>query len=371
MKKLVIAALLIAMISGSLAQSTGAAPSFQSLGDVQPGQNQKVTVYVTATSYDQTYTVNPEVEQPLASRYLDPQESPIPVEQFSEEDISGWVTFDQPTFAIDPTNSTPYVLSDGSSINANGEVTFTLSVPSDAEPGWHAGAISLNPEKTAEGAGYGAQTQTLSRPTFAFNVQTGEEPERRLEVVDARGIRTGESTARIDMRVANRGTVTTSIQSGEIDVYNRETENRIGGLSIGYYSFQPQQSEIISATITNDSLSQGSYMLNGSIDYSSSEAFVGQQTFALSSQIQSDPESPEDFNEGGDEQTEEAGTPMWLVGLFILVISAVLYSFGFDLFWILVAAGFIGIALFIVLTGVPNWVILVLLTTPVIILYYA
>jgi hypothetical protein len=372
MRKLVIALLLISMISTVSAQSTGAAPSFQDMGDLQPGETRKSTLYVTTTSYNQPYTVSPEIEAPLASTFLDPEESPIPVEQYSEEEISDWVRFSQETYTVDPTNETDYVLANGASVSATGSITYYIDVPRDAEPGWHAGSIALNPETTADGSGYGAQAQTLSRPSFVFNIQSAEEPERRLEVVDARGIRTGENSARIDLRIANRGTVTTSIRGGDLSVYNRATGEKTGDLSLGYRSLDPSQSEVVSTSLRTGSLEQGSYVVNGSIDYSSSRAFVGQQTFALSSQIQENPGSPEEFNEDGTgSDSEGSGTPMWLVGLFILVISAVMYSFGFDLFWILVAAGFIGIALFIILTPVPIWMLIVLLTTPVIILYYA
>jgi hypothetical protein len=371
MKKLVIAALLMAMISGSLAQSTGAAPSLQSLGEAQPGQTLQSTIYVSGTSYDEPYSIAPEAVNPLSSKMLDSSSSPIPVQSYSEESIKNWVSFNQETYTVDPTNSTPYVLPNGAEINANGQFSFNVQVPPDAEPGWHAASIQLNPQTGGSGTGYGASARTVSQPTFVFNVQTGEEPERLLEVVDARGIRTGENSARVDLRIANRGTVTTTIRGANIDVYNRANNQKVGELSMGYQALEPQESEVVDMSFDSENISQGSYVMNGTLDYSSSEAFVGQQTFALASQIQTDPEDPDSFNEDNNTSDSSSGTPMWLVGLFILVISAVLYSFGFDLFWILVAAGFIGIALFIVLTGVPNWMILVLLTTPVIILYYA
>ncbi|MFQ3308439.1 MAG: hypothetical protein ACI977_000675 [Candidatus Nanohaloarchaea archaeon] len=370
MRKLVIALLLIGMISSVSAQSTGAAPSLQSLGDVQPGQTVQATIYVTGTSYEEPYAIKPEAVEPLASKFLDASSSPIPVQSYSEESTVEWVSFDQETYTIDPTNSTPYVLPNGAEVNANGELTLTVRIPNDAEPGWHSGAVQLNPQ-TGGGTGFGASARTVSQPTFVFNVQTAEEPERLLEVVDARGIRTGENTARIDMRIANRGTVTTTIRNSDIDVLDRINNQKIGELSLGFQSLEPGRSQVVSTSFNSEAISQGSYVLNGSIDYSSSRAFAGQQTFALSSQIQEDPESPDSFNDENNSNAEGSGTPMWLVGLFILVISAVMYSFGFDLFWILVAAGFLGIALFIVLTPVPIWMLIVLLTTPVIILYYA
>lgn len=369
MKKLVIATLLITMISGATAQSTGAAPSFQNLGEVQPGQTVRSTIYVTGTSYDQPYAVGPEAVAPLASKMLNPQEAPFPVEQYSEETISEWVIFDQETYIVDPNNSTPYVLANGAQINANGEVTFNIRVPEDAEPGWHSGSVALNPQTSSGGTGFGSSAQTVSRPTFVFDVETGQEPSRRIEVVDARGIRTGDSSARIDMRVVNRGTVTTSIRGGDMDVYNRATNTKVGDLSLGYQSLSPSQSEVISLDFDSGNVSAGSYVINGTLDYSSSEAFVGGQTFALTSQIQTSPEDPEEFNEstGGE---EESSTPLWLLGLFVLVLATVMYSFGFDLFWIIVGAGFIGIGVFILVSPASNWLLLILLTTPVIIMYY-
>lgn len=370
MKKLVIAALMMAMISGVSAQSTGAAPSFTNLGDVNPGETRKATLYVTST-YDEAYQISPKVEEPLSSKYLDPVDSPLPIESYSEENISSWVDFSQESYVVNPQNTTDYVLSNGVSVNAAGKVTYYIRVPQDAEPGWHTGAIAINPSSSTGNLGYSAQAQAITVPNFAFNVKSPENPERRLEVVDARGIRTGENTARIDIRVANRGTVTTGIRGGNVDIVNRETGEVLTSISVGYYLLEPSQSRIISSHIRTESLEQGAYSLNGSIDYSSSKAFVGQQTFALSSQIQASPEDPSTFNPDSNQSSDDSGASLWLMVLFVVVMSAVMYSFGFDPFWIVVAAGFIVIGLFILVSPVSNWMLLVLLTTPVIILYYA
>ncbi len=368
MKKLLIAALLITMISGVSAQSTGAAPSFQNLGEVQPGQTIKATVYVTGT-YEEAYAVVPEAQDPLTSKFLDPESSPISVQEYSEEDIRDWVVFDQNSYTVTPSNSTPYVLSNGAEVNANGEVTFNIRIPNDAEPGWHAGAISLNPQSSSSVSGYGATAEAVTQPAFVFDVQGVQEPERLIEVVDVRGIRTGENSARIDMRIANRGTVTTSVRSADIDVYNRETGNKSGELQTGTKLFAPGQTEVVSFNMESGSLEAGNYALNGTLDYSSSEAFIGQQTFTLASQIRTNPEDPDDFDTP-DQTSDGSSTPLWLLGMFVLVLAAVMYSFGFDLFWIIIGAGFIGIGLFILISPASNWLLLILLTTPVIIMYY-
>ncbi len=370
MKKLVIATLLITMISGVTAQSTGAAPSFQNLGEVQPGQTLRGTIYVSGTSFEEPYPVAPSAEMPVSSKVLNPEDSPIPVQEYSEEDITDWVSFDQETSTIDPTNSTPYVLSNGDTINANGQVSFNVRVPNDAEPGWHAGVVSLNPQ-TGGGSGFGALTQTVSLPMFVFNVQTGESPERRLEVVDARGLRTGSNSARVDLRVANRGSVTTSLQGGNIDIYNRATNNKVHSASVGYYSLSPGQSDVIPLDFDSPNVTQGSYMVNGTLDYSSSQTFIGQQTISIASEAPENPSDPEDFNNNNNTNTQsESSTPLWLLGLFVVVLATIMYSFGFDLFWIIVGAGFIGIGLFILVSPASNWLLIVLLTTPVIIIYY-
>jgi hypothetical protein len=369
MKKLWIAILIVFFAAFSAAQSTGAAPGFQNLGTVQPGQNQIVNFYVTSSGYENPYAVTASSEEPLSSRMLDPAESPVDVNEYSEEEIASWMDFTQNEYVVTPTNTTPYVLENGQTIDAGGRIRMYLRVPQNAEPGWHAGAISLNPQIDREaGGGFGAATvQGLTQPTFAFRVPGNAE--RRLEVVDARGVRTSDDSARIDLRIANRGSVTTSMRGADIDVYNRDTGEKAGDLTIGYHEFEPQRSQVVSTTL-GSGVEQGSFQMNGSIDYWSSQAFVDGQTFALSSQVQNNPSEPEDFGGDGNPQGDNR-TPAWLPLLFILVVAVVLYSFGFDIFWIMVIVGFLAIALFIILSPVSNWLLLILLTAPVITFIYA
>ncbi len=368
MKKLWLVTLLMLLIGFTVSQSTGTRPGFQNIGAVSAGQTQIVNFYITSSGYESPYPVSVSPEEPLSSRMLDPVESPVEVEEYSEEPIASWMDFTQERFLVTPDNSSTYLLPNGETIEAEGRIRMYLRVPSNAEPGWHGGAISISPQADSAGTGFGSQVQAVTQPTFVFRVPGNAE--RRLEVVDARGIRTGEDSARIDIRVANRGSVTTSISGAEISVYNRETGQRVTDAVMGYHLFEPRRSEVISTTIRSGAIEQGSYQMNGSIDYWSSEAFVGGQTFGLSSQIQTEPADPEEF--GGEEsQNNSSGTPVWLPVLFIIVIAVVLYSFGFDLFWIIVIAGFLAIALFIVVSPVSNWLLLILLTAPVVTFIYA
>lgn len=368
MKKLWLATLLLLLIGFTASQSTGTRPGFQNIGAVPAGQTQIVNFYLTSSGYDSPYAVSVSAEEPLSSRMMDPVESPVELEEYSEEPIASWMDFTQGQFTVDPNNATTYVLPNGDTIEAEGRIRMYLRVPSNAEPGWHAGAISISPQTDSAGTGFGSQVQAVTQPTFAFRVPGNAE--RRLEVVDARGIRTGEDSARIDIRVANRGSVTTSISGAEISVYNRETGQRVADTVLGYHLFEPRRSEVISTTIRSGSIEQGSYQMNGSIDYWSSEAFIGGQTFGLSSQIQTEPADPEEF--GGDgSQNNGSNTPIWLPILFVILVAVVLYSFGFGLFWILVLAGFLAIALFIIMSPVSNWLLVILLTAPVITFIYA
>jgi hypothetical protein len=367
MKKLWLATLLLLLIGFTASQSTGTRPGFQNIGTVPAGQTQIVNFYLTSSGYDSPYPVSVSAEEPLSSRMLDPVESPVEVEEYSEEPIDSWMDFTQDQFTVDPNNATTYVLPNGDTIEAEGRIRMYLRVPSNAEPGWHAGAISISPQIDSSGTGFGSQVQAVTQPTFVFRVPGNAE--RRLEVVDARGIRTGEDTARIDIRVANRGSVTTSIAGGEIDVYNRETRERVDSMILGNMEFRPQRSRVISTTMRSG-VEQGSFRLNGSIDYWSSEAFIGGQTFGLSSQIQTEPADPEEFGEDGA-QNNGSNTPIWLPILFVILVAVVLYSFDFDLFWIAVIAGFLAIALFIIMSPVSNWLLVILLTAPVVTFIYA
>ncbi|WEL23053.1 hypothetical protein [Candidatus Nanohalovita haloferacivicina] len=366
MKKLGLATLVLFLVSTASAASVGTNPGFQDFGEIRKGETRVANVYVTTTGYDSPFAVRPVAGESLSSTYLDSQDSPFSPAEYSGEDITEWIRFDQNAFRVTPANTTEYIIGDGVTVNYAGRIKFYIEVPRDAEPGYHAGMINVNPQLTNSGTGFGASTRGQSMYTFVFRVPGNVE--KSIDVVDARGIRTGEDRARIDIRVANRGTVTTSIRGSNIDVYNRQTMSKVDDLPIGYHKLAPGQSKIISRNLRSNSIEEGSYQVNGSIEYIGGSSFVSQQTFSLADTIQDNP--PEASSFGPSDTEGDSGSPMWLLGLFVVMVSVIMYAMEFELFSIILVGGGLGIVGFIVFTGIPNWTLLILLTSTLGILMY-
>lgn len=368
MKRLGLVILVVFLASTASAESIGVAPGFQDFGEIQRGESRVANMYVTTSGYDSPFAVAPELGDPLTSRFMDAQNSPVSVAEYSGEDIDDWIRFEQDTYTVTPGNTTPYTLADGTPVNAAGRVEFYIDVPQDAEPGYHAGMLNVNPQLGSGGSGFGATARGQSMYTFVFRVPGNVE--RRIDVIDARGIRTGEDQARIDIRVANRGTVTTAIQGADVEVYNRQTQTLVDRLGIGYQSLRPGESTVISSTISSENISQGSYQINGTLEYVGGSSFVNQQTFSLADTIQQNIPDSDNFGDTGGETEQQSGGPVWLLALFVLLVAVLMYSFEFDMFSIVLISGGLGIIGFILMTGIPNWTLLILLTSTAGILLY-
>lgn len=367
MRKLGLAILALFLVSTASAASVGVNPGFSDLGEIRKGESRVANVYVTTTGYDSPFAVRPEVGDPLTSTFMDARDSPVSSEQYSGENIEDWVRFSRNSYTVTPQNTTEYILGDGVTVNYAGRIKFYVEVPRDAEPGYHAGMINVNPQLDNSGTGFGASTRGQSMYNFVFRVPGSVE--KSIDVVDVRGIRTEEDTARVDMRLANRGTVTTEIRGGEITVYNRRTQERIGFIYLGYQKLAPGETKIVSSNLRSGAIEEGSYQVNGSFEYIGGSSFVNQQTFSLADTIQNNPPDAASFGPS-DTNSDEGGSPVWLLGLFVAMISVIMYAMEFELFSIILVAGGLGIVGFIVLTGIPNWTLLILLTSTLGILMY-
>ena len=364
-----LAILMVFMASAASADSIGVAPGFQDFGEIQRGESRVANLYITTSGYENAFAVAPQTGDPLTSTFMDSQDSPVSVDEYTSEEIDSWIRFDQNTYTVTPGNTTPYTLADGTPVNAAGRVQFYIDVPQDAEPGYHAGMLNVNPQLGDSGTGFGASARGQSMYNFVFRVPGNVE--RSIDVVDARGIRTADDEARIDMRVANRGTVTTAIQGADVDVVNRQTQELIDELSLGYHELAPGESTVISSTVRSSNISQGTYQINGTLEYIGGSSFVNQQTFSLADSITTEPPGSDSFGDEtqGTDQGSEGG-PVWLLALFVALVAVLMYAFEFDMFSIVLIGGGLGIVGFILMTGIPNWTLLILLTSTAGILMY-
>jgi len=88
----------------------------------------------------------------------------------SQEDVGSWVEIPRNPLLLSPAKSKVVYLAGGGVVKANEEADVILHIPNNADPGYHAGSISLNPQLASRGSGTGVTTIAVTRFVFVFRV---------------------------------------------------------------------------------------------------------------------------------------------------------------------------------------------------------
>ena len=354
MRKGLLAAAFLLMVSAAVAQSTiGAAPGYRDLGTIERGESRDVTFYITSDA-SETFELQAGFQEPLYSRVFSGGEIE---NQYSREPIDSWVNFDQDSYVIDPNDTTTVRLENGAPVSSQGEVTFNIRVPRDAEPGYRVGGVSLSPESTDSGSVVGASNMGIVRPSFAFRVPG--EVTRDIELTNLRALRIGDNSAQIIAEFRNTGTVTTRMDSDTLPIVNQASQ-KVGEIDLGSQTIAPGQYAQLDAVWSGENVDGGEYSIEGTVNYMTGNAYVGESTgsFVLTDQIQERVEVEETSPDGSGQDSEIS---MFLVLLFLVFLGVLLYSFDIDPFWIVIGVCATGMVLLVLSTSIPNWLIPVLL----------
>ena len=240
-----------------------------------------------------------------------------------------------------------------------------MDIPENAEPGYRYGNIRLNPQFTdLEQEGSGARVVTPTRIPYSFRV--AGEVERNIIAQDVRGFRLGEDRAAVEVLLRNQGTVTTSTEEFEMEVFdsnrNVETTLQASGTILG-----PGESQWVDASWTDrNGVEEGNYQIDGEVDYFTGSAYAS-GSFSLPDfdvvEVRPD-DSP-----AVDNEDERESVPLWLVVMVLVILGVLMWSFGIEPFWILAIVGFIGISAFILMSGISNMLLVVLLIVVGIVVY--
>lgn len=337
------------------AASLGVAPSNIDLGDIRPGETREVTIYVTS-SRSSPFQARVAYDDPLTSdiwsgQMLDP-------EQYSEQDIEDWVRFEERTILVDPLNSSTAVIGDGSVVKANGGVTFYISVPEDAEPGYRAGSLDIVPQ-LGGGSGSGATVVAQAVPQFFFRVPGPADRQVRIDQV--RAFRTGQEEVRIDLSIQNIGTVTTTVD--ESDVYiNRPGEGRVGATDAGVATIGPGEYETLTTYWNADAVEGGTYRAETEVSWITG-SMTRSASFSIPDRVEIVPAEQAPGNQPTGSEGEQQPLPMWLIAMTLVVLAVLMYSFDIAPIWIFATVGLVGISGFILMSSVTN----VLLAVPLLI----
>ncbi|MFB6075517.1 MAG: hypothetical protein ABEK17_00065 [Candidatus Aenigmatarchaeota archaeon] len=232
---------LIVISSSAKAVSIGTAPGVMNIGELERGKEFSIDFYLLTNSGSPilaSLKYN-EAKRNLYEENHTGKYTFIP-SQASEEDTSEWVNFLRKELVVDPDKST-VIRYPGGVVNADQTATFKIDVPSDAEPGYHAFEVNVNPKMSGTGEGTGVSTIGVTRPVFIFRVPGNVE---RSGVIEGLAATRESGKARIDVLFRNTGTVTVDARVSSLKVYNA-TGYYQETLKGGYVKVPPKKTKIL------------------------------------------------------------------------------------------------------------------------------
>lgn len=336
--------------------SIGAVPGNIDFGQVEPGEIVQQEIYIR-TNVGSNFTVSPRSISDTSSNVFEVDRD----YSISEQGSSDWFTLESTN--INPDTTETIELDEGRSTRVDGEFMLTLEVPEDAEPGLHFGRISLNAD--IDGDGEGAGTVNFGESTIGYSMDVEGQAERDISAQDVRAFRLDENEAAVEVLLNNEGSVTTSTEGFELEILD-ELGDVVVTLDAASAKLSPGESQWVEASWSDeDEIEQGSYQIDGEVDYLTGSAYAS-GSFSLPDfdvvEVRPD-DSP-----GADEDGRES-LPLWLVVMILVVMGVLMYSFDIDPFWILLILGVLGVSAFILLSGVSNYLLVLLLMLVGIILY--
>ncbi len=296
--------------------SLGAAPGALDLGNVARGSERLIEFYVMSNA-EQDMLVGVSYIAVHASIYEREKRTYytfIPSEA-SEEDISSWITVPQKSILVSPAHTQLVTLPDGSAVRYNKKVTLILKVPKDAEPGYHAGAVNLQPQLKAGGGGTGISSIGVTRVIFVFSIPGYAV--REGNIIDMEAERVAENKVRVDVLFKNTGTTTVTARLDMIKLFDNfglVAENIANGQ---LRKVKPGEVAILSGYwLENENIKSGEYKTDTRINYITGSA-LKEKTIDVPSVITvpkkiTAPEPKQEF-------------PWWLVVITMLLIGLYVY----------------------------------------------
>lgn len=335
----------------------GTVPGSMELNELERGEEYELEFYVT-TDLEEDFFLEPEYRTPFTNSLFRSNER---AEMISQQDKSEWIDFNRETFEIDPSNTTVVEVGN-TSREVEGQISFTLDIPSDAEPGIHYGRISTNPQ-ISTGDGDGAGSINVGQSDFGFNFELEGSPSRALVVDSITGFRRAEDSAVLRKGIRNEGSVTIETSRYDLKVLDSEGES-VGNLTRTGVRVPPGQNKRIDLDWRSDSrIEGGTYHVEGEVDYLTGSA-IADSTFTMPDFDVIEIEDGETSQDVEESQT----LPLWLVLMVLSVLGVLMWSFEIDPVWILSTVGFMMISSLIIFSGISN--LLILAPIAIFILFY-
>ncbi len=229
---LCLTASLYLMLPVSYTLSISAMPGVNNIGYVTRGNTYLIDFYLLSDASEEV-TVSLSYSSPHPSIYTSRHIPNFNASLASQEDISSWVGFEKKYVVIPP--SKKYFPE--ANVWANERVGVILTVPKDAEPGFHAGSITISPmvQPSTPSQGTGVEVISVIRPIFIFRVPG--EAIRSGHIIGFSVNRVSDDSADVRVYFKNNGTVTYSARVDYLEIKNGS--NIIAKLSSPYQSVAP------------------------------------------------------------------------------------------------------------------------------------
>jgi hypothetical protein len=114
-------------------------------------------------------------------------------------------------------------------------------------------------------------------------------------------------------------------------------------------------------------IEEGTYQIDGNVNYMTGSA-TASGSFSLPGFDVVEVVPSDDGGEGSQEDGG-GGLPVWLVVMVLALLGVLMWGFDIEPFWILVVVGVLGISAFILMSGLPNFLLAVLLIMVGIVIY--
>ena len=308
---LVAAVCIILFPRPALSLSVGMAPPVYDLGSVEPGKQYYIDFYIIS---DQDKDIVVDLQSTPAPYDFYLPERPrfrytFNSSQCSEEDISGWITFlDNPV--IVPPEKRLYKLSNGGLANANKKVTAVISIPKNAEPGYHAGHVIPRPRQQAQGGGTGLGIVTIAKMGYVFRVEGDA-------VRSGKIIGIVQTDRGLSLVFKNTGTVTMTVKARNVKIFE-ENGTLLTEMSSRQQKFSPGETAFL--FLGSDSrIKEGYYPAEATVEWiGGSTHFKGIADITAAEKLPITAEAP-------SKQAAAPAPPLWLLSLIIIFISLALY----------------------------------------------
>lgn len=348
-------------MSVSSAVSVGVAPSSINLGTAERGETVSGSVYLTLDGLENRFLVRPTYQSTSSGTYELDLAANYSTETANRNDFRSWISFPTSGQPVDPSTSRSV---GGTTVES--EVPFNITVPNDAEPGWYVGKINVNPQISRNPGSGSLSIRAVARPTVMFRVPG--EVRRSAEVVESRGFRTGDSLGTATVRLENTGTVSAHLSQGDVDIRGPDGLE-INASDSGDVVLEPGETQTVPVSWeTSSTLPAGNYEVQGTYNYMTGAVFVD-QTVQITDFIQD-----VEISDPGDDQNsglgETGSNTTWIILFVLVVLGVLLYSFDIDPVWIMSFLGVAGLAVLVLTTGLPIWILGLTVIAVVFVLYY-